>query len=141
MFELGSSVNFFDDSKSSLEVIDNESFSNYLLLSEIIIPSTVKRIGNNAFYKNGLNNAVFMNSENQESQLEEISNSAFEQCISLHSIKIPFRVKRIGDKAFSECKIESIEFQTNSLLETIGEDAFFLSQIESISLSDHLQKC
>ena len=50
------------------------------------------------------------------------------------SLTVPASVKTIGDGAFENCVIDTITFQTGSMLETIGAKAFLNSTLKSIDL-------
>lgn len=59
-----------------------------------------------------------------DSHLKTIEKCAFEYT-KIQSILIPPSLISIGDGAFNECmKLEQIEIQPNSKLETIGHSAF-----------------
>ena len=67
-------------------------------LESIIIPNSVIRIGQSAFYCcGGLLSIDLPNS------LEIIDNNAFAECLNLKSIEIPNSVKQIGSWAFHNC--------------------------------------
>ena len=86
-----------------LKKIDIEMFFN-LNIKSIIIPDSVKSIGDNAFYKcKNLKSIIIPDS------VKKIKNNVFENCINLKSIIIPDSVKSIGKCAFYYCKsLESI---------------------------------
>lgn len=67
-------------------------------MEEIIIPDSVKSIGNSAFFQCGRLKAVRL-----PEGLKEISNMLFAHCVSLESITIPDGVERIEDSAFYNC--------------------------------------
>lgn len=73
-------------------------------LTEIILPASVKTIGENAFYGcSSLSNVEFPEG------LELINESAFGYCTSLQNITIPDKVQIIGSSAFEGCsKVTSI---------------------------------
>ncbi len=77
---------------------------NYILTTELEIPSSVKLIGNYQFYGfNNLLNIVIPNC------IVSVGNMAFRLCKSLTSIIIPNSVTNIGEAAFSGCSsLESI---------------------------------
>ena len=89
----------------------------YSQLSSIVLPSSVKRIGNHAFYgAESLRKAVISEGT------EEIRRSAFSKCIMLEEVVIPQTVKSIGVQAFSGCS--SLRTVTISRDCEIGEGAF-----------------
>ncbi|WP_308618923.1 leucine-rich repeat protein [uncultured Eubacterium sp.] len=95
--------------ESEYKILDGvksiEYFSFYKSenLKKIIIPSSVKTIGNEAFSNSGIVDLVIPDSVNL------IENGAFYSCKNLKAVKIGNSVTRID--AFSECEnLESIEF-------------------------------
>ena len=74
-------------------------FATNSRISTIILPSTVRHIGDFAFSGCG-NLATF----NLPDQLETIAPGAFEGCSSINSLTIPESVHSIGDYAFSGCR-------------------------------------
>ncbi len=87
-------------------------------LTEIILPASVKTIGENAFYScSGISNVEFPEG------LELINESAFYCCTSLQNITIPDKVQIIGSSAFSGCsKVTSITIGKS--VEIINDYAF-----------------
>ena len=87
-------------------------------LTEIILPASVKTIGENAFYScSGISNVEFPEG------LELINESAFYRCTSLQNITIPDKVQIIGSSAFSGCsKVTSITIGKS--VEIINDYAF-----------------
>lgn len=67
-------------------------------LKSIIIPNSVTRIGQSAFYCCG-----GLLSINLPSSLEVIDNNAFAECLNIKSVEIPNSVKQIGSWAFYNC--------------------------------------
>ena len=88
----------------------------------VVIPATVKRIGEKAFEKCGklksvvipasvteIGDSAFswcdhMVSVELNEGLSEIGNKAFEKCKSLTAVSIPSSVTRVGEKAFYDCE-------------------------------------
>lgn len=98
-----------------------ETFSDTLLVSckNTIIPNSVTRIGNCAFYgRNDLTNIVIPDN------VTCIGDNAFGWCMELAHVVIPKSVTEIGDYAFELC--ESITHLTISKnVENIGRSAFY----------------
>lgn len=83
--------------------IGNNAFSNLTVadnINEIIIPSTIKKIGVKSFY-----NCTFIETINFEpgSLLNEISECAFSLCLNLRSINLPSTTTKISSEAFNRC--------------------------------------
>ncbi len=91
----------FEDNVYEIVEIADEGFANCGITS-IKIPSTVKRIGNKAFYKcdNVKGNIQF------PSQLTYIGDSAFEECTFEGDVDIPATVSYIGSSAFKNCTFD-----------------------------------
>ena len=88
--------------------ISEGSFASYTKVTDIVIPCTVRSIGDYAFIncnklKSVLFNGHFVTIHNPYDQLETIGVSAFEGCTSLKSVILPPSVTYVGDGAFYEC--------------------------------------
>ena len=135
---------------SQLEKIGYQAFG-YAGFTSITIPESVTSIGGWAFYQTKLESIVIpanvtiigakegSYSESmafgysklktvtfaKDSQLETISQGAFQNCTLLESIEIPASVKTIGLNAFSGCtSLSSVTFAEGSNLATVGNTAF-----------------
>ena len=110
----------------NLEVINDKAFASYEgqmgFSGTLVIPSGVRTIGQAAF-QNCFNLSLLEIEEG--SQLEFIDNWAFTQCYSLGGdLFIPNTVTYIGDYAFYNTRITSLNFEENSQLNSIGDSAF-----------------
>ncbi len=129
-------------------------------IKTLIIPASVKKIGNGAF--KGLSNletVVFADGDKtikfgtevfaycpklQEITLPstsaEIPAGMFKGCVSLGSISVPSSVTKIGSEAFSGCSNMSFSTVSNNITE-IGEMAFFgCKGAETINISSNVNK-
>jgi len=98
--------------------IDKGAF-NGCLLNQIIIPKTLKVIGDEAFSNcNDLKIVVF----DKNSELEYIGEKSFESCYGLYYINLPDSVTYIGDSAFVGCKLKFINIP--SKINYIGSNSF-----------------
>ena len=89
-------------------------------VKSIVIPNSVKYIGNDAFNQTGISSIVLPEG------ITEICDGTFTYCGSLTSITIPEGVKHIGDKAFYGCSmLESITFSDG--LASVGKQAFYMT--------------
>ncbi|MDE7433439.1 MAG: leucine-rich repeat protein, partial [Lachnospiraceae bacterium] len=82
----------------NVQEIRAEAFKDCALLKEIVIPDSVRALGN----------SVFMNCEELSkvilgNGIETIPSYAFHQCPKLEEIVIPYNVKTIMNNAFSNC--------------------------------------
>lgn len=97
------------------------STKNIITAKKLVIPSTVKVIGKNAFSAlENLTEIIF----DGESRLETIGDEAFLDCKKLTEFTIPTAVTSIGKKAFSGCEklnIESLPQGLTSLAESVFE--------------------
>ena len=93
-------------------------FQSFKHLKSISLPSTLKKIGDNAFREAGMSSFVIPDS------VTTIGSQAFSKCENLRNIEFGAGIETIGDYVFSSCpSLESVEF--NEGLQTIGEGAFY----------------
>ena len=88
--------------------------ANLAFLKEVVLPPSVKEIGEDAFKYSGLEK---INLEN----VEKIGNYAFSGCKNLKEV-IPSSVKEIGNFAFEYSGLEKISLEN---VEIIGDGAFY----------------
>ncbi len=89
-------------------------------INTILLPSTLKDIGESAFANNRyLNNVAIPEG------IAEIKSGTFSQCTNLSNVKLPNGLTKIGNSAFSSCGFVELEanFFPESLIE-IGDNAF-----------------
>lgn len=118
---------------STLVKIGNNAFVLCDKLEEIIIPDTVNEIGYGAFKScNSLVSIILPN------QLVEIKQELFAECVNLENIVIPNDVTIIGSSAFEGCSnLENFNLPLN--IERIEGYAFSgCSKITNIELGDNL---
>ena len=85
--------------------------------STVIIPESVKIIGENAFAENRFIESVVM------SGICEIGNGAFQYCRNLKKVTLPEGLRKIGANAFAWCKnLKRIVIPVS--VTEIGESAF-----------------
>lgn len=98
------------------------------LIKSMTLSSNIKTIGNNAF------SGCYIASIVLNEGLVEIGDFAFEKTIKLGQIKIPSTVTNIGNSAFYMSAITSLTISDNSKIESIGESAFMNTGIEALNL-------
>ncbi|KAK8897885.1 hypothetical protein M9Y10_000115 [Tritrichomonas musculus] len=105
--------------------------------TEIVIPSNVTKIVNNAFQNcNMLQSVTF----EENSQLEEICQNAFDGCGNLSEIRLPKSVKILEKSAFSNCdKLSTFSIESDSKLVKIGENIFPYSNITELFIPDSVE--
>ena len=95
----------FENSYSNPLYQTQQLYINGEEVTNVVIPDSVKSIGDYAFYNcNNLNSITIGNS------VESIGNSAFYGCNGLTSISIPNSVKNIGGSAFYCNHLQNAEF-------------------------------
>lgn len=106
---------------NSLTTIENNGFGDCEKVEgDLVMPSSLKAIGNNAFswgWHNAGNGNLVLNEG-----LETIGASAFESCIKLNVENIPSTVTSIGNSAFSQCEFEKLSIPNK--VTSIGTYAF-----------------
>jgi hypothetical protein len=100
--------------------IGDNAFDSCESLKNVKIPSTVKEIGNEAFY--GCNNLTDVEFADI-SGVNKIGESAFSYCASLKSFDIPTSVKALKNSVFRGCEaLETIVLPES--VTAVGEEAF-----------------
>ncbi|MBQ2903592.1 MAG: leucine-rich repeat protein [Clostridia bacterium] len=116
--------------KADTVCIADMAFYDCRSLKSVVIPDTVKYIGNGAFYNCGnLANA------NIPTGVVSIGASAFDNC-NLKSVTIPASVTAIGEGAFQNCdNLTEVIFEEGNQLEKVEAETFsWCSNLKSISL-------
>ncbi|MGM9679891.1 MAG: leucine-rich repeat protein, partial [Eubacteriales bacterium] len=98
--------------KYKVTQIAGEAFKNNTSVTSVLLPDTVKRIGNKAFYGCSSLQTIDLSYE-----LTYIGADAFRNCTSLTSIDIPNKVTFVGDHAFNSCESLSEVSLSNGLTE------------------------
>lgn len=117
-------------SKNLIEIRGN-TFEHCTSLKSIIIPNNVRRIGAHAFYgATSLSSVSFTES----SRLIEIGSSAFRQCYSLYSIKLPYGTS-VNERAFKESPtiISYFDYYLGDIKSTYNDRNVFISDYRLFS--------
>ena len=102
-------------------------------LKKVIIPETVTYIGKDAFYNCKELKEVCIDGN----KLKEIGEKAFSNCKSLYLIELPEGVEKIGKSAFSSSSL--VFLKTPSTLKEVGNSAFFNTKLFGVSLNKGLK--
>lgn len=108
----------------SVKEIGNGAFAGCTCLTSITVPESVKAIGDeNCYYNGAFSNCTSLTSITIPQGIKIIGADAFSGCSSLESIKIAKSVTTIGKRAFQGCSsLRSLRIPQE--VTTIGENAF-----------------
>ncbi len=107
------------DTNNQITAILDDTFTDCIKLTTIIIPENVTSIGKNAF-----NNCTSLTKINIPQKVSSIGENAFNMCNKLKSIKL-FNVNFIGKNAFNNCsELKNILFNNDISKITIEDGAF-----------------
>ena len=102
-------------------------------LSKVIIPSSVRTIGANAF--DGMQNLTEVT---LPPQMEEIKGGAFSQCPNLKTVNLPTGITKINDYTFYKCYALG-QINIPNTVTSIGKSAFeYCENLTKVSLSENL---
>ncbi len=113
---------------SSVTSIGERAFAECnSMAGNLVIPAGCKTIGTEAFKNCYALDNVIINS----TSLKKIENNAFENCRNLDSVTLPAGVVTIGEKAFAETGILSINFPDglNTIEANAFEGCFYLTNV------------
>ena len=115
--------------KTVVKIGDNV-FKGLTDLVSVVLPNTVRVIGESAFKNSGLESIQF------GLWLSQIKKEAFAGCAALTSVKLPDNLKYIHESAFKNAGLTSIDFGTS--VEQIYQTAFQGTKLTSIILPNSL---
>lgn len=102
-------------------IIGASAFSNNQTITNVVFPSTITLIDENAFY----NCKALVGELKLPSSLQTIGANAFNNCTGLYgNLVIPFNVTTIEDSAFLGCSNINGSLSLPNKLVTIGNSAF-----------------
>lgn len=106
---------------SKVEVLQHESFYHCEALRSIVIPASVRVVGEDCFlWADSLSSITFESG----SQLETIETAGF-LATGISTITLPKTLKTIGNRAFYNCKsLTQVLYEDGIAYESIGEEAF-----------------
>ncbi len=113
--------------------ISRKAFCQNQTLRKLLIPSTVRKIGESAFSRSNLEICIFADG------LEILPERAFSACQNLKKIRLPKTLQHIGDSAFAGCKnLKYIHFPL--VCWNIQNHAFAYSGLEAFSIEAPQQR-
>ena len=129
----------------SVETIKNEAFAmndpNSGSSFSVSIPSSVITIGERAFENRKITSLNFA-SPAQSSNLKTVSKRAFAMTNNnndslLSSVKIPFSLTNLGESAFENRKIKSLNISSSTDITLIPKKAFYNCGITTLSINNN----
>ena len=112
--------------------ISSGAFAENEAITQVVIPASVKKIGNNAF-----NRCVNLADVVLNEGLEQIGEKAFMYCVALKTIVVPDSVATIQNGAFMAC-YELVEATLGTGLTKLANDVFF--ECYSLEVVDIMSK-
>lgn len=104
---------------NSVKIIGDEAFQNCKGITSVVIPDSVKEIGRYAF-----NNCAELESVTMANSVQKIGYCAFRDCRSLTALTIPDSVREIDNDAFAGCSaLTAIVIPAS--VQLIGIEAFY----------------
>ena len=110
-----------------VRAVGDSAFRLCSKLTSVLLPATVKRIGNESFRRSGISRITLPDS------VLFIGESAFSRCPNLEAISLNDGLKEIRDFAFLECgKLSEVELPAS--ITSIGNKAFTKTALTSIAV-------
>lgn len=116
--------------------IGEAAFENNKKIENVEIPKTVTSLQYMSFYScENLSNVSFA----FKSNLKEIGGLSFGHCLKLKNIILPENLKKIGEWAFGDTKLEKVDIPNS--VEKIGRMAFiWCDQLKNVRLSENIKE-
>ncbi len=112
--------------------IGNNAFTNMWQITDVDLPSTLTRIGDNAFAQTSITKIVIPDN------VSHVGNSAFADCQYLKSVTLGDNLTEIGDFAFYTCSVKRTLTLPKEVV-SVGKGAFGSWKITSLTLNDGLK--
>jgi len=103
----------------SLKEIGNGAFSGCLNLTTVVFPDSLKAIRGSGFSRCAKLKNIFL-----PDQLKEIGESSFDGCSNLQKVLLPENLVSLGKRAFADC-ISLTEINIPKKLLTLSEELFY----------------
>jgi len=124
----------FDDSALSMPVHLDESFVGWFDVQGVAIDFGKPLDNDTIAFAKYNHNKLKIDNQNGQYIITEVVDKP-----DTASIIIPKYVQQIADKGFLNCKAKTIEFEQKSRLETIQDNAFIGTAIDSIQIPDSVK--
>lgn len=112
--------------------IGNNAFTNIQHVTDVELPSTLTRIGDNAFAQTLITKVVIPDN------VQTIGNGTFQDCQYLKSVILGDHLTEIGDYAFYTCTVTRTLTLPDDVV-SVGTGAFGSWKIKSLTLNDGLK--
>lgn len=117
---------------ASLKEIDNEAFNSCKSLKAVTIGGMIERVGNGAFARCSSLTSVVVDPGCSLS----LGDRAFSACVNLSRLELGAHVVAIGNNAFTGCvNLNSVTISDESMLASIGDEAFYKSGLHSFNFA------
>ena len=102
-----------------LTVIEDNAFGRCgAIPEELVLPSSIQRLGYGAFYNTGITKVDFANTS-----IQYIDQAVFDQCHITGNLVLPASIECINNKAFATASFESIKLKSQKKVE-LGDAVF-----------------
>lgn len=108
-----------------------KNISDTPLIEQVMIPDTVKKMGEGAFSRSGVRSVIFGDG------VKDIPKESFLLCRRLEYVRLPAGLMYVGESAFRLCENLRYIILPESL-RAIGKDAFFRSGLESFAANNRV---
>lgn len=126
-------VTIVDADGNETGTIPDYSMSLNRTLKKIVMPSSLLKVGERAFFKCKLLEKVIFSEG-----LQSIGKSAFMSCAVLESVNFPASLEKIDDRAFYKTVIK--EFVAPESLKSLGVSSFYGTALTKVSINEKTEK-
>ena len=118
------------DLPASLEAIGDFAFAHCTALTAITIPASVTEVGSGAFMRCAALKSFAVASSGQ---LKALGDYALMDCPALTTIDLGRSIKRIGSRALAGTGIQTLDLNTSTALEEVGDGAMTLTPVTTVT--------